>query len=132
VCISVMVTVSVCPMINVISRQDMWKNRKGYHMTLRHVCDLEFWGGGDFCLLGVLLQTCLLPIMTCFCNVLAHSDSIHDVYLPIHHSVASLGRMKWYSQIPIECHYHHLSINAACLFIHTFIHLPSMQYNHSS
>jgi len=59
-------------------------HRRGVsHDMTRHVCDCEF--GGNFCLMTVLLQTCLIAIMTCFCNVLAHSDSIHDGYLSIHH-----------------------------------------------
>jgi hypothetical protein len=83
-------------------------------------------------MMSVLLQTCVIALRICFCNVLAHSDSTHDGYLPIHRSVASLGRMEQYSEIPIDCHCHRHSINAACLFIHTSIHLPSIPYNVSS
>jgi len=39
--------------------------------------------------MSVLLQTCLINIMNCFCNVLAHSDRFHDGYLSIHNEVAS-------------------------------------------
>jgi hypothetical protein len=118
-----MLTVSVCPVINVTGGQDIWKHRRVVWNDMYVIGSL----GGVFSLMSVLLQTCLITIMTCFCNVLAHSDRIHEQYLSTY-----LGRMKQYSQIPIECLCHHHSINAACIFIHTFIHLPSVPYNLSS
>jgi hypothetical protein len=128
--ISVMIVVGVCPVINMTCGQDIRKHRTGvsHEMTWLR---FPVWGW-DISLMSVLLQTCFITIMTCFFCVLAHSDIIHDGYLSIHHCVASLERMQHYSAILIECHCHNHSINAACLFIHTFIHLSSMPYNLSS